>query len=224
MAKQTSLPLTKISDKKLDIFNFKNHKVRVLHHPSNGEPWFVAYDIKKILGISDTSRFVEKLDSDERIKISKSDFAHVLNTGANKKSEFALTSNVSTNNMIRHIWLISESGLYQCLMRSNKPIAADFQRWIRKQVLPSIRKTGIYLSPNIKQLPKNSKKSNLLPIEQAERTYKAFLSLVADFCSDADCAKWYAIQCTQQHLPEVDLSYFVERMKKEHYMCVTNTR
>lgn len=41
--------------------------------------------------------------------------------------------------------LISESGLYKLIMRSKKPEAKDFQNWVTKEVLPSIRKTGGYL-------------------------------------------------------------------------------
>lgn len=41
--------------------------------------------------------------------------------------------------------LVSESGLYKLIMRSDKPIAATFQDWVTREVLPSIRKTGGYL-------------------------------------------------------------------------------
>jgi phage anti-repressor protein len=46
---------------------------------------------------------------------------------------------------LKHISIVSESGLYKLIMRSDKPDAVAFQNWVTKEVLPSIRKTGGYL-------------------------------------------------------------------------------
>ncbi|VTU29932.1 putative phage-encoded protein [Variovorax sp. PBL-E5] len=48
-------------------------------------------------------------------------------------------------------WLVNESGIYALVMRSNKSDARDFQRWVTKEVLPSIRRNGGYMTPEVAQ-------------------------------------------------------------------------
>lgn len=84
--------------------------------------WFVAKDICDALAIQQPVRAVENLDSDE---VSKT---HVTDS---------LGRNQST-------YVISESGLYALVIRSNKPNARRFRKWITSEVLPSIRRTGKY--------------------------------------------------------------------------------
>lgn len=89
----------------------------------DGEPWFVAKDVCEILEISQYRHAIEKLDDDERCAVK----VHTL------QGEQTMTA-------------ISESGLYTLIMRSNKPEAKKFVRWVTHEVLPSIRKTGMYAS------------------------------------------------------------------------------
>ena len=86
------------------------------------EPWFVAKDVCDSLDIQNVTQALEKaeLDDDER-------------------SIFKIGRQGDTN-------IVSESGLYALVMNSRKPEAKDFKRWVRKEVLPSIRKTGNYSS------------------------------------------------------------------------------
>ncbi len=88
-----------------------------------GNPWFVAKDICNSLGVSNHKQAVKAatLDSDEL-------------------GSFKMTS----GGQRRDILCVSESGLYALVMNSRKPKALDFKRWIRKEVLPTIRKTGKY--------------------------------------------------------------------------------
>jgi prophage antirepressor-like protein len=92
------------------------------------EPWFVASDISKILGYSQTFAMTRMLDESEISKI--------------KSSEIEDLSNQFGNN---DLTIINESGLYQAIFASRKPEAKRFRLWVTGEVLPSIRRTGGYL-------------------------------------------------------------------------------
>ena len=104
-------------------FNFGAHAVRVITR--SGQPWFVASDICQALGYSNTSKAIgDHLDADERS-----------NELVPRTPNDSL--GVPTN-------LINESGLYALVLRSRKPEARKFAKWVTSEVLPSIRKTGSY--------------------------------------------------------------------------------
>jgi anti-repressor protein len=105
-------------------FNFENNKIRTIL--INNEPWFVAKDVTKILEIKNVSDAIKDFDDDEKSDV-------VLNYDG-KTSGKAL--------------ILSESGLYSLILRSRKPIAKPFQKWVTKEVLPQIRKTGSYSLQN----------------------------------------------------------------------------
>lgn len=92
----------------------------------NGEPWFVLGEVCKKLGIVNTGAAASSLDDDERMTIANPDSQKGTRGGAQK--------------MI----IINESGLYSLVLRSRKPEAKRFKKWITSEVLPSIRKTGSY--------------------------------------------------------------------------------
>lgn len=85
------------------------------------EPFFVAKDICNILELDNVTNALSKLDSDEKLTLK------ILRSGQN-----------------RNVNCVSESGLYALIMRSNKPEAKAFRKWVTKEVLPSIRKKGFY--------------------------------------------------------------------------------
>lgn len=87
----------------------------------NNDPWFVAKDIAECLEISNVSDACSRLDDDEKA-IGKAD----------------------TLGGSQDLLIISESGLYTLIMRSNKPEAKQFRKWVTSEVLPSIRKKGSY--------------------------------------------------------------------------------
>lgn len=104
----------------LTVFKFEGtREVRTVI--KDGEPWFVAKDICDILGIQNTSDAVRNLDDDELV------------------SEKAISGG-----QVREMLCVSESGLYALVMRSNKPQAKAFRKWVTSEVLPAIRKTGQY--------------------------------------------------------------------------------
>ena len=89
----------------------------------DGEPWFVAADVCKILEHSNPTIAMNGLEDFEKTK---------LNLGL---------QGGNTN-------IISESGFYTLVLRSRKSIAKPFRIWVTSEVLPSIRKTGRYIAPS----------------------------------------------------------------------------
>lgn len=89
----------------------------------DNEPWFVAADVCKVLEISNVSDTVKGLDNDEK-----------LNTLVN-------TEGIAGN---PNMTVISEPGLYSIVLRSRKPEAKAFKRWITHEVIPTIRRHGVY--------------------------------------------------------------------------------
>ena len=107
-------------------FDFKGASLRTLTDEA-GEPWFVAKDACDILGMSNPSMAVTALDKDEVAQIDPKDYL-----GSENRSNQAVN-------------IVSEPGLYKLIMRSRKPEAKEFQRWVTHEVLPQIRKTGGYI-------------------------------------------------------------------------------
>lgn len=103
-------------------FDFKGAPLRTLTDKA-GEPWFVAKDVCDILG-TDTRDLHKILESDE---ITNVDSIHIAQNGGKAPL------------------IISEPGLYRLVMKSRKPEAKEFQRWVTHEVLPQIRKTGGYI-------------------------------------------------------------------------------
>nr|WP_010894930.1 Bro-N domain-containing protein [Xylella fastidiosa] len=99
-------------------FDFHSHAVRVVMR--DGNPWFVATDVCTALGYRNPSKAVaDHLDDDEK-------------------------SNQSLGLAGKPVIIISESGLYALVLRSRKPEARKFSKWVTSEVLPSIRKTCEY--------------------------------------------------------------------------------
>ena len=119
--------LDSIVSNSMQLFADKGFKIRVIMRL--GDPWFVAKDACDCLEIADVSQACKNLDDDEKQVVARSPELSLL---------FTESSNAPT------MTLISESGLYALVMRSNKPKAKVFRKWVTSEVLPSIRKTGGY--------------------------------------------------------------------------------
>lgn len=89
----------------------------------DGEPWFVLADVCRALEISNSRMVVGRLDSDELMSVK-------LTSGGQR----------------REMTVINESGLYAVIIRSDKPQAQSFRKWLTSEVLPTIRRTGGYVS------------------------------------------------------------------------------
>ena len=110
---------------KLQTFNFEDLPVRTL--TVNEEPYFVGKDVANILGYKNGSRDIN---------------AHV-------DAEDKLTYQISTSGQRRNQTIINESGLYSLIFSSKLESAKRFKRWVTSEVLPAIRKHGIYATDNV---------------------------------------------------------------------------
>lgn len=100
----------------------EEHPIRVV--VIKDEPWFVATDVCEVLAYGHTPHAMRMLDDDEK-------GVHKLDTLGGEQS----------------LSVISESGLYALVLRSRKPEARQFRKWVTAEVLPAIRKTGRYEAP-----------------------------------------------------------------------------
>lgn len=108
----------------LQIFNYNGNEVRTVQ--IDGEPWWVLKDVCGVLDLKNPTMIADRLDTDEVTKFNLGGLSGETN-------------------------IINESGLYNVILRSDKPQAKPFRKWVTNEVLPSIRKTGGY------QLPQMSK-------------------------------------------------------------------
>lgn len=106
----------------LQVFNYNGNEVRTIQ--KDGEPWWVLKDVCGILGISKYRDTASRLDEDERGSVR-----------------------VDTPGGEQEMTVINESGLYNVILRSDKPEAKPFRKWVTSEVLPSIRKHGAYMTP-----------------------------------------------------------------------------
>lgn len=126
----------------LQTFDYNGSQVRTVE--KDGEAWWVLSDVCVALGISNVSQAASRLDEDER---------SMFNIGRQGK-----------------VNVINESGLYNVILRSDKPQAKPFRKWVTSEVLPTIRKTGQY----------NAKPNKALEIKETNarvRLSNAFLKL-----------------------------------------------
>lgn len=90
----------------------------------DGEPWFVLKDVCEALDLGTTAKVAERLDADEK--------------GMNQ---------IHTPGGMQSVTVINESGLYSVILRSDKPKARTFRKWVTSEVLPAIRREGAYVLP-----------------------------------------------------------------------------
>lgn len=108
----------------IQVFEYQNNKVRTVD--VDGEAWFVLKDVCEVLHLGTTAKVAERLDDDEK--------------GMNQ---------IHTPGGTQNVTVVNESGLYHVILRSDKPEAAPFRRWVTNDVLPAIRKTGSYNAPQL---------------------------------------------------------------------------
>lgn len=109
----------------IQVFEYQNNKIRTVD--VDGEAWFVLKDVCKVLDIADHKVVARRLDEDEVCQTPLTD---------------SMGRQQSTT-------IINESGLYHVILRSDKPEATPFRRWVTNDVLPAIRKTGSYNAPQL---------------------------------------------------------------------------
>lgn len=111
-------------------FDFKGAALRTLTDEA-GEPWFVLKDCMSILDLGNPTETVKMF----------------------YKDEFSTTEVIDSIGRRQQTYIISEPGLYRLVMKSRKPEAKEFQRWVTHEVLPSIRKHGGYMAGQERMTP-----------------------------------------------------------------------
>jgi len=127
-------------------FDFEGRPVRVVTD-IKGEPWFVAADVAQSLEYRMASDMTRSLDDDEKG-----------------------TQIVRTPSGDQEMLVINESGLYSAILKSRKPEAKRFKRWVTSEVLPAIRKTGAYAGRGVQPAlaaPTQDRVSSILLIGEA---------------------------------------------------------
>jgi anti-repressor protein len=108
----------------LQLFEYEGRNVRTV--VIDGEPWFVLADLCTVLEIANSRNVAARLDE-----------AGVRQT------------DISSGGQRRSVTIVNESGMYEVVIRSDKPEAVTFRRWLTNEVLPQIRKTGSYGAPQL---------------------------------------------------------------------------
>lgn len=104
------------------IFEYQNKQIRTVE--KDGTTWWVLKDICDALNLSSPHKVAERLDEDERCGIE-----------------------LRTSGGLQNTTVVNESGLYNVILRSDKPEAIPFRKWVTSEVLPAIRKHGAYMTP-----------------------------------------------------------------------------
>lgn len=130
----------------LQIFNYQTNQIRTVLR--NGEPWWIAKDVCEILDIR-TNSIRDILDNDEISTFNPND--NTIDIGMDRVlDQQTIGKNITFVEAGRggkDLLIISESGLYSLVLKSRKPEAKSFKRWITHEVIPAIRKHGGYLTP-----------------------------------------------------------------------------
>ena len=107
----------------IQIFNFESEENQIRIIGTADDPRFCLSDICKVLGLK-VKHVMERLDK-----------------------EVVSTDPLQTAGGIQQMKFVNEDGFYDVVLESRKPIARKFRKWVTKEVLPSIRKTGAYVQP-----------------------------------------------------------------------------
>ena len=141
-----------MNENEIQVWNYESSEIRTVQ--INGEPWFVLSDVCKVLELSSPHKVAERLDGDEK--------------GRNQ---------IPTLGGVQEMAVVNESGLYTVILRSDKPQAKPFRKWVTSEVLPSIRKHGSYsvqsqfadLSPQLQVLIQMDTRQKQIEARQAEQ-------------------------------------------------------
>lgn len=176
----------------------------------DGEPWFVAVDICKALGISNNRDAISRLDADEKGVAS-----------------------TDTLGGQQQVTIINEPGLYSLVLGSRKPEAKLFKRWITHEVIPTIRKHGAYMTPETIEKTLTDpdfiiRLATQLKDEQAKRAAleakieaDAPKVLFSDSVEASDCSILVGQLAKQLRQNGVDIGQqrLFKRLREEGYLC-----
>lgn len=115
----------------LQQFIYAGHDVRTID--MDGEPWFVLADLCAVLGLRNATMIAQRIDADGLSQ------AEVIDTMGRRQTAT----------------IVNEAGMYEVVIRSDKPEAVKFRRWLTGEVLPVLRKTGTFTAAPAHQLPQS---------------------------------------------------------------------
>ncbi|MFR0737883.1 MAG: Bro-N domain-containing protein [Oscillospiraceae bacterium] len=158
----------------IQIRNYRDSEIRLVK--IDYEIWWVLADVCKILGYKNPTMILDRLDFDEKAK-----------------SDLGLPGG-DTN-------IINESGLYSVILRSDKPQAKQFKRWVTHEVLPSIRETGSYrtLQASVSDLDSLSRRIDVLEKEALLRRVDALEAAYKD-ADDFDSKSCRTVEQVPAHI------------------------
>jgi hypothetical protein len=116
---------------KIELFNFEETPVRMV--VKDGQPWAVAADVCRALGIENSRQAV---NGNEKAG------------GRGLAEDEKGVCKLDTPGGSQELAIINEPGVYRLIFRSNKPKAEAFRRWVFHEVLPALRQCGNYVLPN----------------------------------------------------------------------------
>lgn len=168
---------------------------------NGGEPWFVAKDVCDALGINKTA--ASRLDDDEK--------------------GLRLTQ---THGGEQQILFVSEPGFYKLVLKSRKPEAKAFQRWVTHEVLPSIRKRGGYMTARDDETPEQvMARALLLAKDTMERQKREIAemrpkALFADAvaASDGTCLIGELAKMLRQNGVQIGQNRMFELLRQDGYL------
>lgn len=158
-----------------------------------GEPWFVLKDVCDVLGIGNSRMVLDRLEADEKG-----------------------VSQIDTLGGVQSMNVINESGLYSVILRSDKPEAKPFRKWVTSEVIPSIRRTGSYqkkqLTPAEQLLAQAGvlveQERRIAALEQsAEQTRKGIALIAAPAATGKDTWQDETGHAIRQMCKEYSLNY-----------------
>ena len=153
-------------------FCFDDHLIRTVTIES--EPWFVAKDVCEVLDLKwQGSKSIEFLEDEEK-----------------------MVGNFPTTKGNQDTLIISESGLYTLIIRSNKPQAKPFRKWVTAEVLPQIRRNGHYSYPDsgdfFTPTTYGTSTISIARLEEAARGIKAAMIMARAYGLKNEQARIYA--------------------------------
>jgi len=119
-------------------FTFQDTRINVFI--DGDEIWFIAKEVSDILGYSETSKMLRRIDNEDKQTVAR-----------NRRSFIPLEFFGNQGSLT----LINESGLYNSVFGSKLALAKKFKLWVTREVLPSIRKTGSYSISQDSTIPKS---------------------------------------------------------------------
>ena len=174
----------------------------------NGEPWFVASDVCDALGVADPAQSCRSFDNDE-------------------KGLFTIQTLGGRQKVIH----VSEPGFYKLVLKSRKPEAKAFQRWVTHEVLPSIRKKGGYIAAAPDETPEQIMARAVLLAQDTIERQKAQIeelkpkALFADAvaASDGTCLVGELAKMMRQNGVQIGQNRLFEKLRQDGYLGKTGS-